>query len=196
MLNLRNVLRNTKKKAWLDAIYVFQRFCDKWNVNGNCRTNGKSVNTTPKEIVQILSMYVHMDSVQMPSVWTYRDMETKYPAVYDVMSRDSWSCWHLFTFRTTSVHLIMRREINCETPMAMVLRKHFLSITPEECHAADEIMVPFKGKSHLVYMPPKPHRRGFEMWGHAGQSGILYDWCLTRGRKSRPSKIWCCHWKC
>ena len=55
-------------------------------------------------------------------------------------------------------------------------REHFLCTPPEDCHAVDEIMVPFKGKSHrCVYMPAKPHKWGFKMLGHAGQSGFLYD---------------------
>lgn len=43
-------------------------------------------------------------------------------------------------------------------------------------------MVPFKGKSHLrVYMPAKPHKWGFKMWGRAGQSGFLYDFDVCQG---------------
>ncbi|XP_039666277.1 piggyBac transposable element-derived protein 3 [Perca fluviatilis] len=46
-------------------------------------------------------------------------------------------------------------------------------------------MVPFKGKSHLrVYMPTKPHKWGFKMWGRAGQSGFLYDFDVCQGAEN------------
>ena len=37
--------------------------------------------------------------------------------------------------------------------------KTFFCVRLEECHAVDEIMVPFKGKSHpCFYMPAKAHK--------------------------------------
>lgn len=70
-------------------------------------------------------------------------------------------------------------------PWLQKLRDQFLCIPPEECHAVDEIMVPFKGKSHLgVYMPAKPHKWGFKMWGRAGQSGFLYYFDVCQGAQN------------
>lgn len=70
-------------------------------------------------------------------------------------------------------------------PWLEKLREHCLDIPPEEHHAVDEIMIPFKGKSHLkVYMTAKPHKWGFKIWGRAGHSGFHYDFDIcqvTRG---------------
>ncbi|KAI2647593.1 PiggyBac transposable element-derived protein 2 [Labeo rohita] len=46
---------------------------------------GKSINTTAKELEQVLGMYMHMGLVQMSCVRAYWEMETKLPAVCDVM---------------------------------------------------------------------------------------------------------------
>ena len=53
----------------------------------NLQKNGKSVNPNAQEIEQILGMYMHMGLVQMPNVRAYWEMEIRYPAVCDVMSR-------------------------------------------------------------------------------------------------------------
>ena len=63
------------------------------------------------------------------------------------------------------------------------LRQNFLRVSPEEFHAVDEIMVPFKGKSLLRrYLPKKPHKWGFKLWGRSGISGFLYDFGIYQGK--------------
>lgn len=58
------------------------------------------------------------------------------------------------------------------------LQEQFLCIPPKVCNAVDKIMEPFKRKSHQhVYIPAKPQKWAFNVWGHAGQSGFLYDVC-------------------
>ena len=50
-------------------------------------------------------------------------------------------------------------------------------------------MVPFKGKSFLKqYMPNKPHKWGFKMWGRSGISGFLYDFDLYQERSQTKEK--------
>ena len=68
-------------------------------------------------------------------------------------------------------------------PWISTLRENFLMVTPEEYHAVDEIMVPFKGKSLMrQYMPNKPHKWGFKIWGRSGVSGYLYDFDTYQGK--------------
>ncbi|XP_065820319.1 piggyBac transposable element-derived protein 3-like [Labrus bergylta] len=149
---------------------------------------GKSVNTTAKEIEQVLGMYIHMGLVQMSSVRAYWEMETRLPAVCHVMSRDR------FLKLLTVIHFQDNLSVSDDAkkdklwklrPWLQKLREQFLYIPPEESHAVDEIMVPFTGKSHLrVYMPAKPHKWGFKMWGRAGQSGFLYDFDICQGAEN------------
>ena len=50
-------------------------------------------------------------------------------------------------------------------------------------------MVPFKGKSLLrQYLPNKPHKWGFKIWGRSGISGFLYDFGVYQGRSTEKSK--------
>lgn len=153
--------------------------------------NGKSVNTNAQEIEQILGMYMHMGLVQMPNIRAYWEMETRYPAVCDVMSRGRFL--NLLTLIHFQDNLNVSEDAKKDKvwklrPWLEKLRQRFLCVPPEECHAVDEIMVPFKGKSHLrCYMPGKPHKWGFKMWGRAGQSGYLYDFDVCQGREN-PDK--------
>ena len=62
-------------------------------------------------------------------------------------------------------------------------RENFLKVSPEEFQSIDEIMVPFKGKSSLrQYMPAKPHKWGFKLWGRSGVSAFLYDFSVYEGK--------------
>ncbi|XP_049460947.1 piggyBac transposable element-derived protein 3-like [Epinephelus fuscoguttatus] len=146
---------------------------------------GKSVNTNFKEIEQVLGMYMFMGLVQMPNVRAYWEIETKYPKVADVMSRDRFE--KLLTLLHFQDNLSVSEDAKKDKlwklrPWLEKLQEQCLHIPPEEHHAVDEIMIPFKGRSHLkVYMPAKPHKWGFKMWGRAGQSGFLYDFDVCQG---------------
>ena len=50
-------------------------------------------------------------------------------------------------------------------------------------------MVPFKGKSLLrQYMPNKPHKWSFKIWGWSAISGFLYDFDVYQSRSTEKSK--------
>ena len=114
-------------------------------------------------------------------------METKHSAVCDVMSRDR------FLKLLTLIHFQDNLDVSDDAkkdklwklkPWLKKLRKQFLSIPPEECHAVDEIIVPFKGKSHL--------RVGVQDVGTCRAEWFsLWLRHLPTGRKSRPKAIWC-----
>uniref|UniRef100_A0A3B4X7W6 PiggyBac transposable element-derived protein domain-containing protein n=1 Tax=Seriola lalandi dorsalis TaxID=1841481 RepID=A0A3B4X7W6_SERLL len=169
---------------------MLQETADQTNLY-SVQKDGKSVNTNAKEIEQVLGMYMHMGLVQMPNVRAYWEMETKHPAVCDVMSRDR------LLKLLTLIHFQDNFSVSDDAkkdklwklrPWLQKLREQFLCIPPEECHAVDEMMVSFKGKSHLcVYMPAKPHKWGFKMWSRAGQSGFLYDFDVCQGAEN-PDK--------
>uniref|UniRef100_A0A3B3WBV0 PiggyBac transposable element-derived protein domain-containing protein n=1 Tax=Poecilia mexicana TaxID=48701 RepID=A0A3B3WBV0_9TELE len=129
--------------------------------------NGKSVNTNAQEIEQLLGMYMHMGLVQMPNVRAYWETETRYPPVLIHFQNN------LNVSEDAKQDKVWKLR-----PWLEKLRQRFLCIPPEECHAVDEIMVPFKGKSHQrCYMPGKPHKWGFKMWGRGGQSGYMSLMC-------------------
>lgn len=128
------------------------------------------MNTTAKEIEHLLGMYMHMGLLQMPM---YEPIGSQF---------------------LTLIHFQNNIEVSGDAkkdklwklrPWLQKLHEKCLSIPPEECHTVDEIMMPFKGKSQLrVYMPAKPHKWGFKMWGRAGQSGFLYDFDIFQGAEN------------
>ena len=51
-------------------------------------------------------------------------------------------------------------------------------------------MVPFLGRSFLrQYLPYKPHKWGFKIWGRSGVSGFLYDFDVNQGRSNKNNSI-------
>ena len=64
-------------------------------------------------------------------------------------------------------------------PLFEALRQSCPSQEPEEYNSIDGQIIPFKGKSFLrLYMPSKPHKRGFKVFSRNGTSGMLYDFEL------------------
>ncbi|XP_077376451.1 piggyBac transposable element-derived protein 2 [Festucalex cinctus] len=148
----------------------------------------KLVNTNAKEMEQVLGMYMHMGLVQMPNQRAYWELETEYPVVCHVMSRERFH--HLLALihfcDNHKVSEYARRDKLWKLrPWLEKLRQRFLLIAPEECHAVGEMVVPFNGKSSLrCYMPDKLHKWGFKMWGRVGQSGFLYDFDVCQGAEN------------
>ena len=49
-------------------------------------------------------------------------------------------------------------------------------------------MIAFKGRSLLKqYLPNKPNKWGFKLWGRSGASGFLYDFDIYQGKESASS---------
>ncbi len=69
-------------------------------------------------------------------------------------------------------------------PWLTELRYNFLNVSPEEVQAVDEIMNAFKGRSWLKqYLPNKPNKWGFKLWGRGGAGGFLYDFDIYQGKE-------------
>ncbi|KAJ8259928.1 hypothetical protein GJAV_G00175100 [Gymnothorax javanicus] len=140
--------------------------------------SGQSINTSAKEIQQLLGMYLFMGLAQMPNRRSYWETETRYRPVADVMPRNrSEKLLSFLHFQDNNAKNDTKLDKVWKLrPWLDALRQNFLSVTPEEHNSVDEMMIPFKGRSHLrVYMPAKPHKWGFKMWGRAGTSAFLYD---------------------
>lgn len=79
-------IEEVSRQVRLDTIYVKQFITNEMLQEIAKQTNqysvqklGTSVKTTPKEIEQVLGMYMNMGLVQMPNVQVYWEMETRYP---------------------------------------------------------------------------------------------------------------------
>ena len=67
--------------------------------------------------------------------------------------------------------------------------KNCLKVTPEEYQSVDEMMVAFKGTSLLrQFLPAKPHKWGFRLWGRCGVSAFTYNFDLYQGKEPIEQK--------
>ncbi|KAJ8342784.1 hypothetical protein SKAU_G00327120 [Synaphobranchus kaupii] len=139
---------------------------------------GTIADISVKEIEQMMGMYLRMGIVQMPGVRVYRETDTRYSPVADVMPRNR------FQSLLSTIHFANNLTVSDEQkkdklwkirPWLDAFRENCLQIVPEEHNSVDEMMIPFKGKFSGIrqYMKGKPHPWGFKVWATTGISGIL-----------------------
>jgi hypothetical protein len=154
--------------------------------------NGKCLATCPKEIEQLMGMYLLMGIVQMPGVRYYWEKETRYGPVAHVMSRNRFQA-HL-----TNLHFVNTEEVTDSDksdklwklrPILDMLRNQCRLITPEEHQSIDEMMVPYKGRYSQIrqYIKGKPNPWGFKIWGRCSASGLLHDFDVYQGKSGQRS---------
>ena len=130
-------------------------------------------------------MYLRVGLVQMPNVRCYWEVDCRYPAVADIMSRtrlESPMTTIHFVDNTTPIEAAKKADKYWKLrPWTDALSKNCLKVTPEEYHSVDEVMVAFKGKS--LFLPAKPHKWGFKLWARCGVSGFIYNSDLYQGKE-------------
>ncbi|XP_065675601.1 piggyBac transposable element-derived protein 3-like [Hydra vulgaris] len=135
-------------------------------------------NISKKNFEKFIGAYLRMGLVKLPSQRSYWETFMTYNGVSSIMGRNK------FETILRNIHFVNKisKEEKADDRVWKLrtwiteLRLNSQKISPEEFHAVDEIMVPFKGKSLLrQYLPKKPHKWGFKLWDRSGISGFLYD---------------------
>lgn len=156
--------------------------------------SGKSVNTTKKELEQVVGMFFQMGLVRMSSTRQYWEMGSTFEPVSSVMSRNRFQ--HLVTL----IHFVDNTTVSDETkkdklwkirPWLTAMREQCLKVVPEEHSSIDEMMCQYRGKTSPIrqYIKSKPHPWGFKVWGRAGPSAILYDFDVYQGGDGARSQL-------
>nr|XP_047132561.1 piggyBac transposable element-derived protein 3-like [Hydra vulgaris] len=154
----------------------------------SCQSSGTSICVTSNEIESFIGVYFRMGLVKLPSVRSYWEIFMNYDGVSSVLSRNR------FLSILRYLHFVDNLKVTDEVkkndrawklrPWLEKLRENFLKVSPEENQSVDEIMVAFKGRSFLKqYVPNKPNKWGFKLWGRCGVSGYLYDFDLYQGKE-------------
>ncbi|XP_047132711.1 piggyBac transposable element-derived protein 3-like isoform X1 [Hydra vulgaris] len=154
----------------------------------SCQSSGTSICVTSNEIESFIGVYFRMGLVKLPSVRSYWETFMNYDGVSLVLSRNR------FLSILRYLHFVDNLKVTDEVkkndrawklrPWLEKLRENFLKVSPEENQSVDEIMVAFKGRSFLKqYVPNKPNKWGFKLWGRCGVSGYLYDFDLYQGKE-------------
>ena len=154
---------------------------------------GRCVQTTLKEIEQLLGIYLQMGLCPMTSMRAFWQSGTRYPPVADVMSRDR------FLSLIRSLHVVNNMDVAEEEkgddrlwkvrPWLEKLRQQCIQVEPEEMNSIDEMMVPYKGTRSPVqqYMRGKPHPWGFKIWARTSVGGIVLDFDVYQGSSSQAN---------
>lgn len=149
--------------------------------------HGKCVDTSVKEIEQVLGMYLRMGLVQMSGVRQYWESEVRYGPVADVMSRNR------FNLLLSVIHFVDNEMASEEVkkdrlwklrPFLDSFRRQCLTISPRQKQSIDEMMVPYKGKFGGIrqYIKGKPHPWGFKVWARCCATGLLHDFDIYQGK--------------
>ncbi|XP_067940611.1 piggyBac transposable element-derived protein 3-like [Watersipora subatra] len=157
--------------------------------------NGKSVNTSLKEVEQFIGMFFHMGLIRMNSVRQYWGNESAYEPVCQIMSRNR------FQSLVYSLHFVDNMSVSEDEkrqnkvwklrPWLDAMRENCLAVTPCQHCAVDEMMVPYQGKRSPIrqYIKGKPHPWGFKIWGRCGVDGLLFDFDVYQGGDGQRSEL-------
>lgn len=138
---------------------------------------GVSINTNPKELQGLLSIFIYMGICKLPGVVDYWAQSTRVDHIATVMPLKRYkklrSTIHFAdnTNETTDRFAKIR-------PLVNHIREKCKSLKQESKSSIDETMIPYKGTragNLRQYMKGKPHKWGFKFFVRAGVSGIVYD---------------------
>lgn len=147
--------------------------------------NGTSLNLTVEELASVLGMFFRMGLVDMHRVRAYWETGSRYELVAQVMSRNRFEkiTSHLH-FTDNDAATDQMKEDKCwkVRPWLSSLRDNMVRV-PQEKSSVDEILIPFRGRSHIrQYLPNKPKSKwGLKLWARAGESGLCYDFDVYQG---------------
>ena len=137
-----------------------------------------------------------MGLVKLPSTRSCWETYMSYDGVSSVLSRNR------FNTILSNMHFVDNLTLPKEAkdadrawkiyPWIPRFWENFLKVSPEEFQSVDEIMVGFKGSSLLrQYMPNKPRKWRFKLWGRSGIGSYLYNFYIYQEnevkRSSKPT---------
>lgn len=148
--------------------------------------SGINLQTGARELELFVGLYFQMGLVRMPAVGCFWAMDTRYPPVADVMSRNR------FQKLTSYLHIKDNLQVTDEEkedrawkirPWFDALNENFSTVSPSENQCVDEVMVAFKGRSLLKqYLPKKPKKWGFKLWARCASTGFLHVFDIYQGK--------------
>ena len=157
------------------------------------QSSGKELNVTKAEIEQFIGILLFTGIYKCPSFRMYWENVSRFPLIADVMSRNRFES--LLQYVHFNDNCKMKKKDHPEydplfkvRPLLESLKANMRQVEPEECHAIDEQMIPFKGRSSLKqYNKSKPNKWGFKVFTRAGVSGLIYDFEIYTGKHMKLS---------
>ena len=148
--------------------------------------SGISLQSTAYELETFTGMYFHMDLVKMPAVGCFWETDTRYAPVADMMSKNRFQ--KLTSYLHIKDNLMVTDSEKQDRawkirPWLNSLNANFATVSTEENHSIDEILVAFKGRALLKqYLPKKPKKWGFKLWARCAAFGYLHIFDVHQGK--------------
>ena len=172
------------KIFWTDITNMIAEQTNLYSV----QNKGSSIETNPKEIEQFLGMHILMGVIKLPDYDMYWAVETRYPKTVDIMSNNRYKLLRRYIHVADNTKKDEEANKNDKIfkirPVIEAVRDNCQKIEPEPIHSTDEQIIPAKTKHSGIrqYNPQKPKKWGFKIFVRAGQSGIMYDFFLYKGK--------------
>ena len=131
--------------------------------------SGKSINTTPKEIEQLIGVQMQISIVKLQRYDMYWASETKIPRVSEIMSRNRYKSLRKYLHVRNNSEKDLEENKNDKlfkiSPVLNHVRKNCLQIEPEQNNFIDEPIIPAKTKYSGIgqYNPKKPKKKKKKM---------------------------------
>ena len=183
----------------MDSIEVFQTiWADEITnmlVNHNnlysVEKSGVNINTNKDEIEKLLAVQMRMSIVKMRQYEMYWSEATRYEPVTLTLTLKKYKKLREFLHVADNAEKDKpeSKEGKCfkVKPLLEAVKANCQKVEQEVNNSIDEQIIPAKTKksgSAQQYNPKKPHKWGFKKLVRAGESAIVYDFFLYRGKNS------------
>ena len=136
--------------------------------------SGKELNTTKKEMREVLGVSIMMESLKFPRISMYWGSSNRVKLIPDKINQN-----RIFKFRS-NLHVVSQCNPGPENndqlwklkPVIEAVRKHCRELPPEKNNSIDEKMIPFKGRMPAKqFIKNKLNLAGFTNFVICGKSG-------------------------
>lgn len=146
---------------------------------------GQSICVTKEVVEKFIGIYLLLGIVDMPTIRSYWQNESRFPAIADMMSKNRVETLQRYLHFEDNVSgtEVQKKDTLWKLRTWILLLRVAVELTePEEFHSVDEMMVSFTGrccvKQHLA---GKRTPWGIMLWGRAGASCVLYYFYVYQG---------------
>ena len=180
-----------------NALWYFQQYftnemlqviTDQTNIYAAQQGAG-SFNTTKSEMEVLIGVFMRMGIVGLPRLELYWSNDFSIGLVSKHLSRNRFRELSQYLHFADNTNLVTNRDdpqydrLYKVRPLLTMFRTQCLQMTAFQCHAVDEQMIPYKGRTGLrQYMPKKPKRWGIKVFSRNGNDGFLHDFFLYEGK--------------
>ncbi|XP_049964512.1 piggyBac transposable element-derived protein 3-like [Schistocerca serialis cubense] len=166
---------------------IIQKLVDQCNLYCTQKTSA-SLDTNVREIEKYIRINTLAGVVKMLSYRIYWAEATIFSPIADPMPRNRFDKLRNYLHVNDNTKMKQREDPDYdklfrERPFVEKIKQGFSIIEPEEYHSVDELIMPFKGHSSLKhYVKSKPQKWGINVFARAGDSEIVYDFEIYRGK--------------